>query len=1070
MNITIQKLLWSIAFIFIYNNFKLSAQIHTQSIRGIVISATNGDPVEGASVMLLLKKSGTYTNSGGSFSLPYDSIHDTIIVSHTGFISQNIPIIGGNLSTLKILLEPVNKEMENVVVHTGYQSLPKERSTGSFTKINEALFNEQVSTDILSRLPYISNGLTATGSNDAVKPSMGLVIRGISTLSSAIANPLIVVDQFPYQGDVSNLNPNDVESITFLKDAAAASIWGAQAANGVIVITTKKAKIGQPVRIGISANISFTKPRDLSQLPIINTTDIVELEKNLFAQNFRLSDTNNINKYPLTEVYELLLAQKKGQMTEQELTNHLNKLKQQDVRQQYEKYFYRTAINRQLALNVQSGTPQLSWALSTGYDENISEVYDSYKRLTFRSNNEYSIGKRIKLTGNFYYAHVLSGSGRPSYGDISFIRQELPPYTLFADENGNALPLYNNYRKVYIDTAGAGYLLNWQYYPLDDYNYTPKTSLTRDLNAVLGINYQLPGGLVLGILYHHQSTGKKNTSIYQKESYYARNLINTYSQINRTSGIVTYRIPMGDIRDQTIQETETKNLRTQLEYNLNKNKHKLASLLGAQISETETTSETNRIYGINSEYLTIASVDYVNPYTNFVTGRAIYVPFMDYLRKTNTRFLSYYGNAAYTYQNKYTISGSARTDASNLFGVKTNDLWKPLWSVGLSWNILHENFFRSKNLDDLRWRVTYGSRGNVDPSKVAVTTFRYTGTNTYSKTPYSQIQNVYNPTLRWEQTDMLNTGFDFSLWKGRIAGSIEYYLKWISDLYDNVPMDPTTGLAGFIMVKNVSNMRGRGWDFELNTQNLTGNLKWQTNFILNTYNDKITTRKVKLPASTIVNGGYIEGHPVNGYFAYKWGGLDNKGNPQGYLDGELSQKYTDLISTEYPVDDLAYIGTFSPKFFGSIGNAFSWRGLSLTVRISYKFGNYFKRSSIDYNMLVNNKTGHSDYYKRWQNTGDEKYTDVPSFVYPANSSRDAFYLSSEVMATKGDVIRIQYINLNYNLLPSSIRLKPFKQAKLFVAINNPGILWKANKLNIDPDYPNGLMPSRTFSFGTKIEL
>ncbi len=1041
-----------------------------QSFTGKLINEEGNAIVDG-NILLLRSGEGTSSDQDGHFFLVAAKKGDTLTVSAAGYFTLHW-VLDSVPATL--VLRRNFGELEEVTLQTGYESLPRERATGSFSRINEALLNEQVSTGLLSRLPFVANGLSAntaaTTAPGRVSPSNGLVLRGISTLSSAISNPLIILDNFPYEGDLMNINPNDVESVTLLKDAAAASIWGARAGNGVIVISTKKSRFEQPLRIQFSANTSLTPPTDLMSLPQTGTADIIALEEFLFDKGFQLADTLSIQRYPFSEVYQLLLQERRGSITAQQKEERLAQLRTQDVRKEYLKHFYKTAVNQQYALNLSGGSQRHAWLLSVGYDRNSSETSETYQRSTWRWNNTYKLTKRLQVSAAIDYTHTRSNNGRPGYGSIGFARQALPPYTRFADDNGNPLPLYNHYAKDYLDTVGNGLLLDWRYVPLTDYQHTRHSNQLKSINAVLGLAYNFSRIFSLDVKYRYQEQTVQSQTTQSADAYYTRDYINSFSQINRATGKVTYIVPLGAIRDMAGRSLLAQDLRAQMRMVVARNKSSFNMIAGAQVGETVSKASGYRIYGLSTEYYTFGNVDYVNRYPNLVTGSLDAIASNISLSRTNNRMLSIYSNASYTYDNRYSFSLSARRDASNLFGVSTNNRWKPMWSAGLSWNIARERFYSVPWLNELKLRMTYGTQGNSDPSRVAVTTFRYVGSpNPYTQAPYSELENVYNPSLRWENVAMLNMGIDFAWKNNRIRGSVEHYRKYIDDLYDNMPVDPTTGLRRSFMVQNVAAMQGQGWDIELNTLNIDRAIKWSTHLIVNSNRDKITHRKMELKAPSVVSGAGIPGYSVYAYFAYRWAGLDPQtGDPRGYVNKEVSNDYSAIMNANYPLEDLVYIGSLSPRWFGSIGNTLQWKGFSLSLRVSFKLDYYIRRPSISYNTLISTRSGHSDYTLRWQQPGDEAHTNVPSFIYPAINNRDNFYLNSEVLATRGDHIRLQYLNFSYSL-PLKAG-KAVRDCQFFININNLGLIWKANRLGLDPDHYQSTRPRKTLATGVRLQL
>lgn len=458
-----------------------------------------------------------------------------------------------------------------------------------------------------------------------------------------------------------------------------------------------------------------------------------------------------------------------------------------------------------------------------------------------------------------------------------------------------------------------------------------------------------------------------------------------------------------------------------------------------------------------------------------IAGGTAFIDNLNSLRESANRFVSVYANAAYTYDNRYTISGSARRDASNLFGLKTNDQWNPFWSAGLSWNVGNEKFYSVNWLPNLKLRGSYGFNGNINPAMVAVTTMALLGVSTYTQEQMARFDNYYNPQLRWETVRMMNAGLDFATKNNRISGSVEYFQKKGENLFGQVPLDYTIGISS--LVWNVAGIEGKGVDVELKTININKSFRWLTTLNFSTYKDKVTKY---YPSSTIARNfvlasvpiSGIEGLPVYSMFGYQWAGLDPQtGDPRGYLNGEVSKDYTNIMGGD--VKDLQYFGSAVPTVYGSFTNTFAYKQLSLDVGITYKLGYYFRKPSINYTSLFREWNGHSDYDQRWQKPGDEAFTNVPSNLYQTNSNRDAFYAGSAALIEKGDHIRLQYINLAYEISKRQWRGLPIKSLQLYANVSNLGILWQESKSGIDPDFNlgnNTLKPPMTFTLGLKAKF
>lgn len=1041
------------------------------TINGRIIAAKDSAAVAAATISIAQTNTSVTSNNNGQFTMQVSSLPVTLTVSHIGFTTQRITI--NNTGNLLIVLQQQGLELEEVVVNTGYQKLPKERATGSFTNISNQLLNEQVGTGVLERLKYISNGVVPLADRIGGNARGQLLIRGLSTLTLAIQKPLIILDNFEYQGDLENINPNDVEQVTFLKDAAAASIWGAKAANGVIVITTKKASANQPIRIEFNSNLTVVAEPDLSALPMMSTGDMIDMEIFLFNRGFYNNRINSPKLSAISPVVRILNQQRRGLITQQEADAQINPLRSLDIRNSYLKDFYNPAVNQQYALSISGGSASHAWLIAGGYDQNLSELSALYKRGTLRIDNSYKLHKKIELSSSLYLVQQTSTTGKPAFGSIRTRTGLLPQYTEFTDNEGNALPLYTDaFDKSYIDTAGAGLLLDWRYYPATDWEQTKTTSKALNINAVAGISYKPFSFLSFDVKYRYQQQQSETELLQTLQSYFTRNLINSYAQVNYTNRTVTNPVPKGDILDISNAHLAAHNIRAQADLQKKWKEHAVVFLAGSETGQTVNRSNSFRTYGFNPETYTRVNADFANQYPHFITGVRSFIPNASAFSRTTFNLVSIYSNSAYTYRNRYSISISARRDASNLFGLNTNDKWNPLWSAGLSWVVSDEKFYKAAWLPFLKLRLTYGKQGNLDPSKTAVTTVSTVGTNPFTASPYGIIQNFYNPDLRWEETRMLNAGADVRIINGRISGSIEYYNKRMSDMYGPVAIDPTTGLGVRTIRKNVAAMSGNGVDLSINSINTNGAVKWMSNIIINYYKDKVT-RFEPLPqkGGQFAGGGLvaIEGYSPFAYFALKYAGLDPaNGDPQGYLNGQISKNYNALIN-EVPANELAYMGSLMPLLYGSVGNSLQWKGFSLSVRITYKAGYYYRRSSVNYGELVRTLTGHADYNLRWQKPGDENSTNVPSFVYPANNNRDNFYTLSSALATKGDHVRLQYINLSYQFSKKQWAKLPFKQVQVYTVLNNIAMLYRADKRGLDPDFA-GLPPARTVSAGLRIQL
>jgi hypothetical protein len=431
------------------------------------------------------------------------------------------------------------------------------------------------------------------------------------------------------------------------------------------------------------------------------------------------------------------------------------------------------------------------------------------------------------------------------------------------------------------------------------------------------------------------------------------------------------------------------------------------------------------------------------------------------------RFVSLYTNANYIYKEKYSISASARKDESNLFGVNTNQKGTPLWSAGTAWKLSRESFYHSHFLPSLNFRLTYGYNGNVKNDLAAVPTIIYAGPDGTTNLSTALTNTLSNPELRWEKVGIINAGVDFAI-KNFLEGSVDFYHKNSKDLLTLSPIDPTLGLS--LMTFNTANLSGKGIDVKLLLRVGAGAVKYTSRILFSYVTNKVTRYLLNV-ANKGSYAGFsngitaIEGMDPYALISYKWGGLDAQtGDPMGYIGDVLSKDYTKLISTT-SFADLAVTGTTRPPYYGNIIHTLSWKRFELSANVSYRFGYYFRRNSLGYANLFNQWIGNSEFSERWQQPGDELITSVPSMTYPAVTNRDKFYNLSEATIEKGDVVKLQDVNLAFNASRLPIHNHGIKSLRLFVNASNVTILWRANKKGIDPDFGIGQPPAPVISFG-----
>jgi len=1034
-------------------------------------SAADSQALKGATVKISGMNNPLYTDETGNVTLRF-LVGDSVAISYTGYRTRIFGLKIPSTGKINILLEPLNNQLEEVMVSTGYQSIPKERATGSFASVSEKLFNEQVGTSVIDRLPNVVGSMTV---DRRTSTAGNIAIRGLSTIQGP-KSPLIILNNFPYMGDLNNLNPNDVESVTVLKDAAATSIWGAKAGNGVIVITTKKGKLNQALTVTLNSNLTIGEEPDLFKIKQINTSDFIDVEQFLYSNGRYASNTPATDRLPVSPVVALLRRVERGLMSLPSASAMIDAFRGNDIREEYAKYFYRPSINSQHSLSLSNGNERTSWRLNVGLDQNRSELSAKFQRATVNLSNMAKIGRSLELNTNVVYTNSNAKNGRPAYGTIVRAGGDVSPYIQFADAQGNALPMAKNHSFDYLETLPPGKLLDWKYYPLTDYHHSNSERKLFEVLLDARLRYKIFSSLSVDVLYRYNFQQITTDLLNDENSYSTRDMINNFTQVS-ANGLVSRKIPIGGILDKSTNDRPSQNLRGQLNYNKKWKNSALDIILGQEFSEDSSLGKRERTYGFNSDVLTFSYVDYITQFPQYVSGGTALIAKGNGITESTNRYVSSFFNLGYTLKERYTVSLSARRDGSNLFGVLPNNRFNPLASIGASWVLSREGFFDVAFVDHLKIRSTFGYSGNTDQNRTAYSTLEYPENSIYTNSPYAEISGYANPELKWEKIAMLNLGVDFSLFKSRVSGSIEYYTKRATDLFGRAQLDLTGG-AGSTIVKNVAEMRAHGLDIEVNSINTEGVVKWTTSINISQNRDKIVNYNTLPTMGTDFVGkatpqlNAVVGRPVYSMYSYAFGGLNSmNGNPIGYLNGAATEDYARIVGTGTKLEDLVYHGSALPTTFGNLRNNFTYKNLSLSIALNFKFGYYYRRASINYNTLFSTGAGHPDYEFRWRKPGDEAYTSIPSMTYPANGQRDAFFNGSEATIIKGDHIRLQYVNLEYSFLRSKLKKLPFESLSIYVNAANLGLLWRANKQGIDPEFlESAIPPTKSFTGGIRVNF
>ena len=1058
------------------------------TVTGEVIDEQD-EPIEAATVSVAGTAKRAVTDHSGHFRLSVKK-GATLIISNVSMETKQIKIQDHTVLTIRLKSNYSWIGKFSVVgkVNNGYIKTHKLKTTGSFELIDRPLLDRNTSSYIYDHIENLTTGLIINHggqSGDGSSIPNPMLIRGLSTIN-ANASPLMIVDNFPYDGDVRNINPNDVENISILKDAAATAIWGARAGNGVIVLTTRRGMTPVP-KIVYQTVSTFQQRPDIYNMRTMSSGDFIDREKDLFKRGYYDDILNGAASgyAPITPVVELLEAVRNHSLDSATADRRIDAFKRYDVRDDIGRYFYRDRLSQQHSLQVSGSSPGMNYFFSLNWDHDPSSlVRSSYDRISLRSQNSFKVSERMTLDAGINVAEGMSHSGsNPGYNYVSpHGFKSFYPYASFVGSEGSPQALNMDYSPEYNSATTQAGFPDWNYRPLKDIGTESDKITTRDYLFNAGLQYKIGNNLTADLKYQFENQLIDGKDVHNDSSYFTRNLINQFIQVDPSTGALSYPIPAGGILDASSNEILSHQGRAQLNYTSYRSPFSvLSAMAGAEIRSLVTTTNTSRYYGYEGNNASSnPDLDYTDTYFQYLTNTGWAIPNPQYLSRLTDHFLSYYSSASYLFRKKYFLSASARFDGANLFGARTNERWVPLWSAGFGWEMSNEPWYRLHWLSFLKLKSSYGSSGNIARQASAYTTAQYFNSG-FAVSPYPSgvVLSPPNKNLRWEQVRMFNLGLEFGTTGNMLSGGIEYYIKNSSDLVAQSLVDPTLGYTvnlgkPSVYYENSASMSGHGLDLQLESHNLRGRLNWTTHFSFSHAISKVS--HYGLPPDE----GYqylgqnsinpIEGRPVYAIYSFPWKGLDPlNGNPQGLFGGKTSTSYSDIINST-ALDSMVYSGPSQPTSWGALRNSFSWRHFTLSCNISYKLGYYFRKPSIIYSGITKTWTGNADYSRRWKQTGDEHSTDVPSDIYPSDYDRDKFYTYSSALVRRADHIRFEDVQCSYEWTRQEFPHLPFAHLRVFLYCSNLGLLWTANKDGIDPYFINVPKDRKKISMGVNIQF
>ncbi len=1052
----------------------------TQKIAGVVISEEDGQPIIGASVLVKGTKIGAVTGIDGDFTISnVPSSAKILQISYIGMQTQEISI----KPNLKIFLKSDAKMLEEVMV-VAFGTAKKSAFTGSAKVVGaEELAKSQV-TSVTNALAGAVPGVQLTSSNGAPGSTSSIRIRGFSSLNAG-NDALIIIDGAPYSGDLSNLNPNDVESMTVLKDAASNALYGARGANGVIIITTKKANKNGEADITFDAKWG-ANTRALQHYNVIkNPAQYYEMHygalKNYYVNqgmtaevawqkaNANLfGDQGNgglgYNVYTIPDG-QMLIGQN-GKLNPNATLGRTVTYKGEDyylTPDNWEDQGTRTGIRQEYNFSVSGAGDKSTFYVSLGYlnNEGITEGSD-LKRLNTRLRADFQAKKWMKIGGNLSYTRFdgnsLSNNGSSSSsGNIwAFTSQMAPIYPVYirtadgkvkVDANGLQMMDYGNgtnagMARPYISDANP--IMDNK---LNTHNYEGNAATG---NGFINLNFIPELTITLNGTYNLDET--RTTYVYNPY----------YGQFDTTGG--------------TIEKYHTRTYDYNLQQLINYSKtiaglHNLDIMLGHEYYDyryASLSASKSKMFSQGNKELGGAIQD----------GQSA----DSYKERRNNE--GFFGRAQYNYDERIFGSASLRRDASSRFDPAHR--WGTFWSVGGAWLINKEGWFDVPWVEELKAKASYGVQGNDN-----IGLYRYTDVfdivNSAGNVGTS-FATKGTRDITWETNGNFNIGTEFKLFK-RLTGSIEYYYRKTTDMLFSFTVAPSLGYSSYY--DNVGDMYNSGIELELGVNLFNQrDFKWDVNFNISSLKNRITMLHEDKKTSSLYNtkGKEYKGYNKDNFFIaedlsmFTWrlkeyAGVSEDGQSMWYKnvkdgDGKVTGRET---TTAYADADYYVTNESSiPKFYGGLGTTLNAYGFDFTINCSYQIG--VKQYDGTYATFMSSPTSsntgynfHADLLKSW--TSENPNTNIPRFVFGDTYSTG----TSTRFLTDASYLNIENINLGYTFPTKWVKKAFINSLRLYVSCEN--VYYWSKRKGFDPrqsysDMTNATYysPMRTISGGITLKF
>ena len=1046
------------------------------------VTDSEGQPVVGAVVQNLTEKTFTSTGGDGSYTLFVKNPGDaTIEISFLGMETVTQALAGRSL--LDVVLPSSDTFLEGSVV-TGYQEIQIRKVTGSIATVSAKTMEERYNPSILQNLEGRVAGLSTYGGK--------LTIRGVSSMY-AEANPLLVVDGLPIEGDIDDLNPYDIESVNVLKDAAAAAIYGARASNGIIVITTKSAREKGRIDVDFSTNFTVYQKHNLDYAKNFYLTPAqqVQVERAYYDYWFINSEgevenpftafegalESSINRVSPIEYAYYKLA--KGEYSASQVEDICKKLSQNNFAKEFGDAVYRRQLIQQYNLALRSRGDKFQSNFVINYRNDNAGTINSFDRqMSISYKGSYDVAKW--LTATVAVNGIYGKQREKGYANMHNFTTpwSFPAYETLRNSDGSTRLIgFNEYR----DNTDGGLFKDVGINVVDEY-YNNSENTSRQYMRYHGdLLFKIVKGLTANTQFVYETDHRTTDWQANQDSYVSKIIYNAYKEIDPDTGKVVYHTPeTGGFRNVTNMDGRYWTARGQLNYSGTFGKHEIVALAGMEFRETLSNGTRNLMLGYDDQLQNAATqlVDFgsLGKMTNspsyqksgtssYMAYNNVYLAYIDGnmspVIEQHHRYASAYANFTYTFDKRYNVFGSFRKDYADVYGLNVKLRGRPLWSAGVAWNIGEEGFVKGARwIDILKLRLSYGVTGNIYQGTTSYMTAQTDELNKHTGLPYGYIESPANPELKWERTKTINAGLDFSLVDNRFRGSLDYYRKRGLDLFSNKNMDPTTGFT--TMFVNSADMLNHGFELLFTgdwfRENRRGDFGWSSTVTFAINHNKITNvDNPAIKAYERFSNPYVEGYPTSAIWSYRFAGIadneEDRGETLWYreVDPETGERTIATSASGASVDVLTFSGQTEPVVIAGLDNRFVWNGFSLSILMAY-YGGHRMRALIEDE--IQNGIGYSTplpaYFANAWTPGNKTLT--PGIGRYGTRSYGAESSHSDISVRNASFLKIRNIVFGYELPERWARAIKADRINLQFQVDNIPPVWTAFRPGKEMDY------------------